>query len=35
MKKDRNSFFSGYGYGQVGNMGMGMNNFVPNQAGPA
>ena len=32
MKKDRNSFFSGYGYGQVGNMGMGMNNFVPNQA---
>ena len=32
MKKDRNSFFSGYGYGPVGNMGMGMNNFVPNQA---
>ena len=30
MKKDRNSFFSGYGYGPVGNMGM--NNFVPNQA---
>jgi len=33
MKKDRNSFFSGYGYGPVANnMGMGMNNFVPNQA---
>ena len=33
MKKDRNSFFSGYGYGPIANnMGMGMNNFVPNQA---